>query len=187
MFIHLKSYGASVQVGDTLSLGASLGENQTLLSKNGTFELGFFSPSGTNNWYIGIWYANIPEKTIVWVANRETPVRNKPSILTLSKEGKLGLFDAEGTSIWSVNVSSKASMAMILDSGNLLIVNDGNKSEMVWQSLDNPRETWLPAMGFGKRQKLVFWKSSSDPSPRPFSYEIDPSGAYQIFLMWITL
>ncbi|GLJ27702.1 hypothetical protein SUGI_0543750 [Cryptomeria japonica] len=93
------------QRGDSLALGASLAGNQTIISKNGTFELGVFSPNGNYNWYICIWYANVPEKIFVWVANRETPAKNRPGVLNLSKEGNLRLFDAEGTSLWSVDIS----------------------------------------------------------------------------------
>ena len=120
----MSSYGATiVQAGDTLSLGASLAGNQTLISKNGTFELGFFSPNGTDNWYVGMWSANMRQKMIVWVANKETPARNKSGVLKLSREGELDLFDAEGEAIWSVNTSNKASRA---DSGNFLMLSDDN-------------------------------------------------------------
>ncbi|GLJ15326.1 hypothetical protein SUGI_0251270 [Cryptomeria japonica] len=184
MFIQLESNGAAVEAGDTLSLGASLTGNQTIVSKNGTFELGFFSPNGSN-WYIGIWYAQIPEKTYVWVANRETPARNRSGVLKLSREGNLVLFDAEGASIWSVNTTNKASRAVILDSGNFLILSDGNKSEIpAWQSFDNPADTCLPGMVFGGQQKLVSWKSSSDPALGLFSLQVDPSGAKQLVLTW---
>ncbi|XP_059078255.1 G-type lectin S-receptor-like serine/threonine-protein kinase SD2-2 [Cryptomeria japonica] len=76
-----------VDGGDSLSLGASLRGKQTITSKNGTFALGFFNPNGTNNWYVGIWYAQIPDKTIVWVANRETPITDMPGVFTLSSTG----------------------------------------------------------------------------------------------------
>ncbi|GLJ15636.1 hypothetical protein SUGI_0257200 [Cryptomeria japonica] len=95
LFIQLNSNSGA---RDTLSLGASLTGNQTIISKNGTFELGFFSPNGSK-WYIGIWYAKIPEKTYVWVANRETPARNRSGVMKLSREGNLVLFDAEGASL----------------------------------------------------------------------------------------
>ncbi|KAH9323873.1 hypothetical protein KI387_018512, partial [Taxus chinensis] len=72
-----------------LPLGASLVGNQTIISQNGTFELGFFNPNGTNNWYLGIWYARIDQKAMVWVANRETPFRNVPGVLKLSTDGYL--------------------------------------------------------------------------------------------------
>ncbi|XP_057834091.2 G-type lectin S-receptor-like serine/threonine-protein kinase At2g19130 [Cryptomeria japonica] len=183
MFIQLECNGSAVEAGDTLSLGASLTGNQTIISKNGTFELGFFTPNGSN-WYIGIWYAQIPEKTYVWVANRETPARNRTGVLKLSREGKLVLFNAEGVSIWSVNTTNNASRAVILDSGNFLLLNNDNKSGTVWQSFDNPADTCLPGMVFGGQQKLVSWKSSSDPAPGLFSLQVDPSGAKQLVLTW---
>ncbi|GLJ32899.1 hypothetical protein SUGI_0662680 [Cryptomeria japonica] len=184
VFIQLNVYGAVVGAADTLSVGNSLTGNQTIISKNGTFELGFFSPNGTNNWYIGIWYAKIPEKTIVWVANRETPARNRSGVLKLSREVNLELFDAEGASLWSPNISSKASRVVILDSGNFIMLGADNKSETVWQSFDYPSDTWLPEMRFGGQQKLVCWKSSLDPAPGLFSFHVDPSGVKQFVLTW---
>ncbi|GLJ27687.1 hypothetical protein SUGI_0543580 [Cryptomeria japonica] len=169
---------------ESLSLGDSLIGNQTLISKNGTFQLGFFSPNGSNNWYIGIWFANTSEEIIVWVANRESPAKNTPGVLKLSKEGNLGLFDAEGTSLWSVSIPNKCSRAVLLDSGNFLMLSNDNKSEIVWQSFDYPVDTLLPGMRFGGRQKLVGWKSSLDPAPGFFSLQLDLSGAIQALLTW---
>ncbi|GLJ27723.1 hypothetical protein SUGI_0544080 [Cryptomeria japonica] len=184
LIVIYKCDGLDAGKKDSLSVGASLLGNETLTSKNGTFELGFFSPNGSNNWYIGIWYAKIQEKMVVWVANRESPAKNRPGVFKLSKGGHLGLFDAEGTSLWSVNVSNKPSRAVLLDSGNFLMLSDSNKSETVWQSFDYPVDTWLPGMWFGGRQKLVSWKSSLDPSPGLFSFHFDPSGAKQFVLTW---
>ncbi|GLJ27689.1 hypothetical protein SUGI_0543610 [Cryptomeria japonica] len=132
LIITYNCIGLSAGRGDSLALGASLAGNQTIISKNGTLELGLFSPNGNYNWYIGIWYANVPEKIVVWVANRETPAKNRSGFLNLSKEGNLRLFDAEGTSLWSVNISYKCSQAVLLDSGNFLMLRDENKSEIVW-------------------------------------------------------
>ncbi|GLJ27710.1 hypothetical protein SUGI_0543880 [Cryptomeria japonica] len=170
--------------GDSLPLGDSLFGNQTLISQNGTFELGFFSPNGSNNWYLGIWYAILSEKTIVWVANRENPAKYRSGVLKLSKEGNLGLFDEEGTSLWSANASKKPSRAALLDSGNLMMLSDSNESETLWQSFDYPVDTWMPGMWFGARQKLIGWKNSMDPTPGLFSFQLDPSGATQFVLTW---
>ncbi|GLJ52694.1 hypothetical protein SUGI_1121730 [Cryptomeria japonica] len=175
--------GSVVRGGNTLFLGDSLTGNQTIISMNGMFELGFFNTNGSNNWYIGIWYAKVPE-TKVWVANRETPARDRPGILNLSREGHLGLFDAKGGSVWSVNVSKNASKAVILDSGNFLMVADENISDSLWESFDHPVDTWLPGMRFGGQQKLVSWKNSLDPAPGLFSFHMDPSGVKQFVLTW---
>eukprot|EP01018_Ginkgo_biloba_P011673 Gb_40119 [translate_table: standard] len=166
---------------DHISLGASLSGNQTKISKNGVFELGFFSPSGTNRWYIGIWYAHISEQTIVWVANRETPLENAAGAFKLTQDGNLVLFDEEGGSVWSTNGRKKASRAVIMDSGNLVMMGS---SEIVWESFDHPGNTWLPGMKIGRRQKLSCWKNSLDPAPGLFSLEMDPQGAIQFVLLW---
>lgn len=59
---------------DTLSLGQSLSGNQTIVSQGAIFELGFFKPGKSQNSYIGNGYKKRPEKTAVWVANRDKPV-----------------------------------------------------------------------------------------------------------------
>ena len=53
-----------------------MNDSQTLVSPGQKFELGFFSPGGFGDLYLGIWYTNIPIKTIVWVANRDSPRQN---------------------------------------------------------------------------------------------------------------
>ncbi|PON53010.1 Bulb-type lectin domain containing protein [Parasponia andersonii] len=57
-------------LGSSIAPFPSLREGTTLVSKQGTFELVFFSPGSSNNCYLGIWYENIPVRTIVWVANQ---------------------------------------------------------------------------------------------------------------------
>ncbi|KAH9289962.1 hypothetical protein KI387_034079 [Taxus chinensis] len=170
---------------DMLPLGASLTGNQTIISKNGTFQLGFFNPNGTNNWYIGIWYAQVSDKTIIWVANREDPVVNIPGILKLETDGYLTLFDRKIRIIWSSykNQKVKASRAFILDSGNFLMVSAQNTSEIVWESFGDPTDTLLPGMKLWKGMKLTSWKSSIDPAPGPFSEELNPSPGKAELLM----
>ncbi|GLJ37583.1 hypothetical protein SUGI_0763720 [Cryptomeria japonica] len=171
--------------GDSIALGASLTGNQSIVSKNGTFELGFFCPNGTNNWYIGIWYAQMSNKTIVWVANRETPIRNKLGVLNLTTDGYLKLYDSDGRSIWSTRKNQKAiaSKAMILDSGSFVMLGANNISEIVWESFLYPADTWLSGMKMWKGMKLTSWKSSLDPAPGPFSLEMDPAPSKTQFLL----
>jgi hypothetical protein len=73
-------------------VGQSLSANQTLISQNGIFELGFFKPAASLSIYLGIWYKNFANKTIVWVANRESPSNNPASSkLELLSDGNLVL------------------------------------------------------------------------------------------------
>ncbi|KAM0063411.1 putative non-specific serine/threonine protein kinase [Helianthus debilis subsp. tardiflorus] len=72
---------------DTISANQILRYNETIISAQETFELGFFNPSNSTNYYVGIWYKKIPKRTYVWVANRNTPVTDTSCELTLTLQG----------------------------------------------------------------------------------------------------
>ncbi|GLJ51282.1 hypothetical protein SUGI_1090730 [Cryptomeria japonica] len=178
------SSGVILDRGDTLRLGDSLTENQTLISKNGTFALGFFSPKGTNNWYIGIWYTLISQKATVWVANRENRVRNMPGVLRFSENGHLRLFDGKGRSVWSTAVGQKGSRAIITDSGNFIMM-DTYKSAIVRESFAHPTDTWLPGMKMWKGMTITSWKNTLDPASGLFSFRMDMSpGKTQMIMFY---
>ncbi|GLJ32980.1 hypothetical protein SUGI_0664180 [Cryptomeria japonica] len=185
MLILQRSCHLFVAAGDTLSLGASLRENQTIISKNGTFEVGFFSPNGTNNWYVGIWYAQIPDKTIIWVANRETPITSMPGVFSLSTSGYLTVSDLQGKVIWSSNDTqkAKASRASMLDTGNFVLIDTQNSSQTVWESFENPTDHFMPTMKLSKGLKLYSWKSPVDPAPGPFFLQLNPSPGETDFML----
>ncbi|KAG6517767.1 hypothetical protein ZIOFF_021165 [Zingiber officinale] len=98
--------------------------------------------------------------------------------------------------IWSTNVTTISSsnstvVAVILDNGNFQLRNETNSSVVLWQSFDQPTDTWLPGikLGFNKLtstpQRLTSWKNKIDPSPRLFTLQSDPTGATsQYFLLW---
>ncbi|KAI7757036.1 hypothetical protein M8C21_003149, partial [Ambrosia artemisiifolia] len=114
---------------DTVSANQTVRYNETIVSPKETFELGFFRPGKSMNHYVGIWYKNIPNRTVVWVANRNTPLRHTSGELTLTLQGVLVLRDAtKGNVIWSSANSSTLSakkvnnpIAKLLDTGNFII------------------------------------------------------------------
>ncbi|KAL4201847.1 hypothetical protein AMTRI_Chr02g260740 [Amborella trichopoda] len=170
---------------DTISPGQSLTGNQNLTSIGDNFVLGFFTPGNSHNWYIGIWYKKISVQTVVWVANRDKPLADNKSELKISEDGNLVLLNKTQHPIWSTNLSlsstaANATVAQILDTGNL-VLRAVNSSEFLWQSLDNPTDTWLTGGRLGlnkktnKTQLLTPWRNSEDPSPGPFSLELDPN------------
>ncbi|KAL0407303.1 UNVERIFIED_CONTAM: G-type lectin S-receptor-like serine/threonine-protein kinase [Sesamum latifolium] len=170
---------------DTLLSGQSLFSNQTIISKDGKFELGFFAPDNTSNFYVGIWYKNIPELTVVWVANRNNPIRQSSysnSRLELL-DGNLHLY-ANSVRIWFVGTSN-ATEAVILDTGNFVL---RNASGIIWQSFDFPTDTWLPGGIVGFRWfsdidvKFVSWKNPNDPAKGDFSLGMEPNGGSELFI-----
>ncbi|CAA2942542.1 receptor-like serine threonine- kinase SD1-8 [Olea europaea subsp. europaea] len=180
---------------DILSEGDSLSGSDTLISENGTFEMGFFcKKTGTSdNLYLGIWYKDFKEKTIVWVANRRTPLRNMPSSrLEISEDG-IVLFEGFDK-VWSSGMSSiypGSFEAVLLDIGNLIVRDVSKPSIILWQSFDHPTDTWLPGAKLGfhkvnnKRQRLLSsWKSADDPSSGMFSVELSPDETDGYILKW---
>ncbi|CAI9772533.1 unnamed protein product [Fraxinus pennsylvanica] len=171
---------------DSITANLSLSGSRTIVSPGYTFELGFFNLGSPPRYYIGIWYKSVSQRTIVWVANRETPISNRSSAELKISEGNLVLLDSQ-VSIWSTGVSSTTSKSVVAtlgDDGNL-VLRDGSKptsTERFWQSFDNPTDTFLPGgkLAYDKRTKtkqiLISWKNYEDPSPGPFSIELNPNG-----------
>ncbi|KAJ0489356.1 putative non-specific serine/threonine protein kinase [Helianthus annuus] len=67
------------------------------------FELGFFSPGKSKNRYMGIWYKKISYGTVVWVANRETPIADRSGMLKLNRQGNLVIRSGGNPMVWSSN------------------------------------------------------------------------------------
>ena len=176
------------QATDTLSPGQSLRDGSSLVSAGKIFEFGFFSsPNNSTNRYVGIWYHDSPN-TLLWVANRDTPLPDKFGSLSISTEGNLILVDSTGKTLWSSNASSAMSnetTVKLLDSGNLQLNDSGR---VVWQSFDHPADTYLPGMKIGLdittnvNQMLTSWKSSADPAAGNYSIRFDPGWSTQVFI-----
>ncbi|RCV28501.1 hypothetical protein SETIT_5G409100v2 [Setaria italica] len=189
------------QASDTLTANQKLSGNQKLISQDGNFALGFFQPAalvgGSNDkWYIGIWYNKIPTQTIVWVANRGKPVYDPVlSNLIISDDGNLALLANHSKSpMWSTNIrnhiATSSTMAVLNNSGNLVVKHDSNNSTVLWQSFDDFTDTWLPGNKLSRNKKtgvikrLVSWKDRGDPALGLFSIQLDSNGSPQYILQW---
>ncbi|XVF77708.1 hypothetical protein PTKIN_Ptkin14bG0068600 [Pterospermum kingtungense] len=182
---------ASIAV-DMISPSESLTDGMTLVSKDGSFELGFFGPGSSKNRYLGIWYNNIPIQTVVWVANRITPINDTTGLLKIESSGKIVLLAQNQTTVWSTNttVAVLNPILQLQDSGNL-VVRDGSDTssdKYLWQSFDYPSDTMLPGMKIGYdlrtgfHRRLSAWKNSNDPSPGDLTYGVELQGAPEMVL-----
>jgi hypothetical protein len=177
---------------DSLAVNQSIRDGQTLVSANGTFELGFFNPPGNSRGrYLGMWYRNLLPLTVVWVANREIPVKNNSGILKLDENGVLVVLNGANGTIWSSVMSNKvvndSITAQLLDTGNLVLrIGKGN---VLWQSFDYPCDTLLPGMKLGwnlvtgLNRFVTSWKSADDPGMGEYSVKIDKRGLPQLVIM----
>ncbi|KAM0049609.1 putative protein kinase RLK-Pelle-DLSV family [Helianthus debilis subsp. tardiflorus] len=100
VFILLQSDCAEL---DTISANHVITYGKTIISSGKMFELGFFSPGNSKNQYLGIWYKKISTGTLVWVANRETPVTHNSGMFKVSNNGNLVILSGGNTVVWSSN------------------------------------------------------------------------------------
>ena len=178
---------------DTMSPNQTLQDNgQALFSIDESFALGFFSPRNSNNRYIGIWFKNVPEQTVVWVANKDNPITDSSGVLTITSTGNIVIKNSQsGIAVWSSNSTGANPVLQLLYTGNLVVKNggNGNNSEnYIWQSFDHPCDTLLPGMKLGSNLVtgldwyLTSWKSTQDPSTGEFTYRVDHQGLPQLVL-----
>ncbi|KAL6620484.1 hypothetical protein ACP70R_035623 [Stipagrostis hirtigluma subsp. patula] len=184
---------AACRARDSIAPGQPLRGNETLVSAGaGSFALGFFTPPGSNNTYVGVWYARIPLRTVVWVANRAAPVpgaveSNAGATLSVSRDCTLAVADARSTVVWSAAAAGGPCVAArIQDDGNLVVADA--RGRVAWQGFDHPTDTLLPGMRIGvdfaadKNMTLTAWASPSDPSPGPIVAAMDTSGDPEVFV-----
>ncbi|KAK1404514.1 G-type lectin S-receptor-like serine/threonine-protein kinase [Heracleum sosnowskyi] len=171
----------------TITVNQSIKDGDTIISSDGTFELGFFSPGNSKNRYLGMWY-RVSSSTVVWVANREIPINSTSGVLNLTASGILNLFrnTSDLTPIWSSNTSFSVQnpVAELRVNGNFVIreENDDNPVNFLWQSFDHPTDTLFSGMKLGKNfvtgqeWYLSCWKNSDDPAQGEYTYRLDPTG-----------
>ncbi|XP_040379125.1 G-type lectin S-receptor-like serine/threonine-protein kinase At2g19130 [Oryza brachyantha] len=185
---------ASSTIADALSPGHALVGGDRLVSNNRKFALGFFKPSSdtNHNSYLGIWFNKVPKLTPLWTANGDNPVVDPTSPeLAISGDGNLVILDhATKSIVWSThaNVTTNDTVAVLLNSGNLVLKSSSNSSEIFWQSFDYPTDTLFAGakIGWDKvtslNRRLVSRKNSIDQAPGIYSLELRLSG--DGYLLW---
>jgi hypothetical protein len=163
---------------DSLSSSQSISGNQTLVSTGQSFRLGFFTPRNSNNQYLGLWFNNIPNRTVVWVANRDNPVNQSTATLKFGNNGNLIIVDQSERVFWSSNTTN-SSVLQLLNNGNLVLRDVRNNDSVLWQSFDFPTDALLAGMKLGWDENsgitrvLTAWADEDDPTRGPFTYSLD--------------
>ncbi|KAI7737806.1 hypothetical protein M8C21_011981, partial [Ambrosia artemisiifolia] len=153
-------------------------------------------PPNSTKHYVGIWYKKISTGTVVWIANRNTPLNDTSGELSLTIQGVLLLRDATiGNVIWSSTNSPTTSVnnpiGQLLDTGNFIIYKEGdntNQENPIWQSFDFLTDTLLPGMKAGwdlvtrMERRYTSRKSNDDPASGEFSAGVDIRGYPQLIL-----
>ncbi|CAO2199626.1 unnamed protein product [Urochloa humidicola] len=139
---------------DTVLPGDGMSGNQTLVSKNGVFELGFFSWGTGIQRFLGVRFKKMPNASpTFWIRNGAVITDVSSTALEVSG-GNLCIKEA-GDTLWCSSVAGSglpaaaAAAAVLLDSGNLVVRNQANISQILWQSFDSPGDTLLPGARLG--------------------------------------
>nr|GMD10211.1 G-type lectin S-receptor-like serine/threonine-protein kinase At1g11410 [Ipomoea batatas] len=181
---------------DTITFNQPLKDGDLLISNDSSYALGFFTPGNSiGKRYVGLWYLNIPEKVVVWVANRDNPVNGTSGILFIDSTGNLVIQDNKtGTPVWNTSLSFEPTAgtrdysAQLKDTGNLVLYHDQERRVDKWQSFDYPTNTILASMKFGVDKKnslnwfMRSWKSPDDPGTGEYTVGIDLTGKPQVYL-----
>ncbi|XP_076928944.1 G-type lectin S-receptor-like serine/threonine-protein kinase At4g27290 [Bidens hawaiensis] len=90
---------------DTIAVNRTIRDGEIIVSANGNFELGFFTPNSYNHRYLGIWSKTISPPQYMWVSNAGNPINDTSGVLKLSSDGRLLLLRSGDTEniIWQSN------------------------------------------------------------------------------------
>lgn len=95
----LFSFWTNSAAVDNIAADQAIRDNDTIVSAGEMYELGFFSPGNSEYRYLGIWYEKVSPQTVVWVADRETPLISISGVLRVNSNGTLSHLSGNDTVI----------------------------------------------------------------------------------------
>ncbi|GAU18232.1 hypothetical protein TSUD_175730 [Trifolium subterraneum] len=140
---------------DTITSTQFIKDPETLSSKSGNFTLGFFCPENSTNRYVGIWWQ--PHFTVVWVLNRDQPLKDSSGIVKISDDGNLVLL--EGT-------TGRTTWESFEHPQNIMLPNMKVKSNKIT----------------GEKVNSTSWKTLFDPSIGSFTTSVERLLIPEVFI-----
>jgi hypothetical protein len=134
----------NITVGSFLNATDNATDNSSSwLSPSGDFAFGFRPLSDKNDLFLlSIWFAKIPDKTIVWYANSDKPAPRGSKVTLTSEEGLL-LTSPQGEQFWKPDtLIGTVAYGVMTNTGNFAL-QDSNFNT-IWESFRNPTDTLLP-------------------------------------------
>ncbi|XVF79438.1 hypothetical protein PTKIN_Ptkin14bG0223300 [Pterospermum kingtungense] len=137
----------NIALSYTITPSKSMKDPEVIISTSGVFKLGFFSFDNSTNRYVGICYNHIPVQTVIWVANRDKPLKDSSGTVKISDDGNLVVLNGQEQILWSSSVTNSVAnaIAQLLDSGNL-VLTDNNNGENLWESFQHPSNAFMETM-----------------------------------------
>ncbi|KAK4842812.1 hypothetical protein QYF36_000428 [Acer negundo] len=168
----LPYYSSAVNITLGSSLSSATDNNSSWLSPSGEFAFGFHQLNNSDLFLLAIWFNKIPERTIVWYANGDSPAP-RGSTLALTTNG-LVLNNPGGQIVWTASASpasASVTEAAMLDTGNFVLMGSG--SDFVWESFKDPTDTILPTQTLDLGSKLFSKLTASNFSKGRFELHFD--------------
>ncbi|XP_059437942.1 G-type lectin S-receptor-like serine/threonine-protein kinase LECRK1 [Corylus avellana] len=179
-FLLLSAAEAQQQQGtsNVVKPGFSLTPKTNLLSPSGLYAFGFYEQG--DGYAVGIFLAGLPQKTVVWTANRDSSTPLPADVkLEFRTDGRLVLHSAQIKETPLDISSDGASSASMLDSGNFVLNNSANR--ILWQSFDHPTDTLLPTQNLPKGQVLSSSLSKSNQTRGKFLLLMQQDGVLAMY------
>ncbi|KAK8525114.1 hypothetical protein V6N13_124537 [Hibiscus sabdariffa] len=162
LVLSIISTAVALSRSSNISVGASLTPtgDPVWLSPSGLYAFGFYQQS--KGYAIGIFLAGIPQKTVVWTANRDDPPVPSTASLLLTTDGKLVLRSSPEDEASIVDSTETIATAAMLDSGNFVLYNSTRGK--IWESFQHPTTTILPGQQLSAGKQLISSISETDES-----------------------
>ncbi|KAE7995991.1 hypothetical protein FH972_000741 [Carpinus fangiana] len=179
----LLSAAAEAQQGTSLKPGSPPLTPKTIAyvpSPSGRYAFGFYE-QGNGTYAVGIFLAGLPQKTVVWTANRDGPPLPADINLVFTTDGRLVLQPAQGGQETLVinNAPEGASSASMLNSGNFVL--NGSANQILWQSFDHPTDTLLPTQNLINGTVLSSSLSKSNQTTGKFLLLMQEDGVLAMY------
>ncbi|KAA3464502.1 G-type lectin S-receptor-like serine/threonine-protein kinase LECRK3 [Gossypium australe] len=102
---------------------------------------------------VGVFLAGVPQRTVVWTANRDDPPVPSTASLVLTTVGRLILQSHPRRDVYIVtDASQKIAAASMLDNGNFIVFN--SDEDIIWQSFQYPTTSILQGQRLSAGKEL---------------------------------
>ncbi|KAG2675057.1 hypothetical protein I3760_13G166600 [Carya illinoinensis] len=156
----------NINAGESLIAAAN---SSSWLSPSGDFAFGFNPHSDKDFFLLSIWFANIPDRTIVWYANGDKPAP-RGSKVGLTADRGLVLTDPQDQQLWSSQtIIGTVASGVMTDAGNFVLRD--REFNTVWESFNSPTtpsDTLLPTQNLERGGMLSSRQSETNFSTGRF-------------------